>query len=106
MGQPDDLWHFNHSYFTFLQLEDLRMTDRQYLRHLLKLTIKISDVCDTDGYGSDAYNAVLKEISDSALKFNRSRSRRRRPWLRIALVVFLLCILAWLFYEFFCLSKI
>ncbi len=72
------------------------MTDHQYLKEMLDLTVKLTNACEKDGYGSDAYNAVLVEIANSAVKFNHSRCRR--DWYIKASIFLLLCVLAWAFY--------
>ena len=73
------------------------MTDKQYLQELLDLTVKLTNACETEGIGSDAYNAVLKDIAQSAVKFNHSR--RRYVWFTKVSIVLLLCVLAWGFYT-------
>jgi len=80
------------------------MTDRKYLEHMLDLTVRLTDACENEGYGSDAYNAVRVEIADFAVKFNRSR--RRQAWYRLASLVVLACVLAWGFYMMLQLLKI
>ncbi len=75
------------------------MTDHQYLKEMLDLTVKLTNACENDGYGSDAYNAVLTEIATSAVKFNHSR--RRRDLFTRASIVLLLCVLAWALYTIF-----
>ena len=76
------------------------MTDRQYLKQLLELTVKLTDAVEKDGYRSDAYNEVLKDISVSAARFNRCR--RRRHWGSIAIIFVLLLTLGYFLYD--CLS--
>ena len=51
------------------------MNDRTYLEHLMDLTIKLTNAVENDGYRSDAYNEVLKEIAVFGARFNRSRHR-------------------------------
>jgi len=80
------------------------MTDREYLKEMLDLTVRLTNACENDGYGSDAYNAVLVEIANSAVKFNHSR--RRRNWYTKASIVLLLCVLAWGLYTILCWLKI
>jgi len=72
------------------------MTDHQYLKHMLDLTVRLTNACENDGYGSDAYNSVREDIANFAVKFNRSR--RRQAWYRLASIVVLACVLAWGFY--------
>lgn len=73
------------------------MTDTEYLREMLDLTVKLTNACEKDGIGSDAYNAVLTEIAISAVKFNHRT--RRRIWYTKASIVFLVLVLAWSFYT-------
>ncbi|MBA7622218.1 hypothetical protein ES703_29592 [subsurface metagenome] len=73
------------------------MTDHEYLKQMLDLTVRLTNACENDGYGSDAYNAVLTEIATSAVKFNHSR--RRRSLFTRASIVLLIFVLAWSFYT-------
>lgn len=68
------------------------MKDSTYLKQMLVLTQRLCDACNTDGYGSDAYNEVLKEISVSAARFNRSWlvSSRVMSFVVIAAILFVL----------------
>ena len=80
------------------------MNDRQYLKHMLDLTVRLTKACEDDGYGSDAYNEVLVDIANFAVKFNNSR--RRQAWYHLASIVVLACVLAWGFYLVLQLLKI
>ncbi len=76
------------------------MTNKEYLEEMIHLTTRLTDACNNFGLRSPEYNAVLKDVAASAARFNRSR--RRRPWLYIAIFVFYLSVTAWLVYEFLC----
>ena len=71
------------------------MTDRQFLERMTFLAQKLCDVTDSDGYGSDAYNAVLDEVHELGSTFNRNH--RRRSWIAsftlFSLILFLLYII-------------
>lgn len=73
------------------------MTDREYLEEMIELTTRLTNACNNFGLRSPEYNVVLKEIASSAARFNRSR--RRRPWLPVGVIFFLICFLAWLVYR-------
>ncbi len=73
------------------------MNDRQFLQQMFDLTVKLTNAVENDGYRSDAYNEVLKEISEFGAKFNRRR--RRRSWFAIASIFFVLLMLAWIVYS-------
>lgn len=73
------------------------MTDREYLEEMIVLTTRLTDACNNFGLRSDEYNAVLKEIADSAVLFNRSR--RRRPWFAFACCIVLLIVLLLIVYS-------
>jgi len=47
------------------------MTDKQILERLVFLTQKLCDVTEKDGYGSDAYYAVLDEVHEFGKLLNR-----------------------------------
>lgn len=49
------------------------MTDSEYLEEMIVLTTRLTDASNNFGLRSPEYNAVLKEISASAARFNRSR---------------------------------
>ena len=70
------------------------MTNRKYLKHLIKLTMKLTDIVESDGYRSDAYYEVLDEISQFASNVNRPLWRP--PWGLICFCAFLLYCLIWL----------
>jgi len=80
------------------------MTDREYLEEMIHLTVKLTDAVDNFGYRSNEYNAVVKEISVSAERFNHSRriSRVVMRFVIIAAIVFV----AYLFYLFLCEASI
>lgn len=71
------------------------MTDRQYLEYLFYLTVKLTDAVEKDGFRSDAYNAVLKEIAECASNFNRREriSRRVMNFVYISAILFVLYII-------------
>lgn len=73
------------------------MTDHHYLVKMLDLITKLTNACDNEGFGSDAYNAVRYDIAEFAEKF--LRSRRRRAWYRLISLCILACVLAWAFYK-------
>ncbi|MBA7683429.1 hypothetical protein ES703_91793 [subsurface metagenome] len=73
------------------------MTDRQFLKRMFDLTVRLTDAVENDGYRSDAYNEVHKEISECAAKFNRRR--RRRSWFAIAIICLVLLMLACIVYS-------
>ena len=49
------------------------MTDEQFLKHMFDLTVKLTEAVERDGYRSDAYNEVLKEIAECGSKFDRHK---------------------------------
>lgn len=63
------------------------MTDLEYLVEMTNQTARLTDACNNFGLRSPEYMACLDEIKASAARFNRSR--RRRPWLSIVLIIFL-----------------
>lgn len=67
------------------------MTDREYLKQMFELTVRLSEAVNVDGFRSDAYNDILKEVTIMASNFNRSR--RRRNWLIILLLFVLFSLL-------------
>jgi len=62
------------------------MTHRKFLKRMFDLTVRLTDAVEHDGYQSDAYNEVLEEIAKCGAIFNRSR--RRRPWFIILVILF------------------
>jgi len=76
------------------------MTDQQFLKRIIALAEKLSDVTNLHGYRSPPYCAVLDEISQLGESINRSR--RRHSWIVyfviISAIVFVLylvyCLLA------------
>jgi uncharacterized membrane protein YjjP (DUF1212 family) len=70
------------------------MTNEEYHMELIDLTTKLTNAGNDFGLSSDEYNAVLKDITASAARFNRSRWRR--SWGLICFCLFLLYCLAWL----------
>lgn len=73
------------------------MTDKEYLETMILQTIRLTDACNDFGLRSPEYNAVLRDIASSASRFNRSR--RRRHYLPLGVIFFLICFLAWLVYR-------
>jgi len=73
------------------------MTDKQLLGRFIVLAQKLCWAHDALPYDPDAYDAILDEIHEIAVKHNRRR--RRRSWISVVTIVFLLAILAWLVYE-------
>ena len=72
--------------------EDPTMTDRQILERMIFLTNKLCDVCNKDGYGSDAYYAVLNEVHELGAEFKciRQVSRGVMNFVIIAAILFVL----------------
>ena len=76
------------------------MTEREFLERFIFLAQKLCDVTNDDGYGSDAYYAVLDEVQELGKSFKGSH--RVSPWIRnfayIAAILFVLylvyCLLA------------
>lgn len=68
------------------------MTDKQFLEHMRYLITRLTDAVEQDGYRSDAYNEVLKEISECGENFNRRKPIS--PWVMnfvyIAAILFVL----------------
>jgi len=73
------------------------MTDKQLLGRFIILAQKLCWAADALPYDPDAYNAILDEIHEIAVKHNRRR--RRTSWSSIVTIVILLIILAWLIFE-------
>ena len=73
------------------------MNNSQLLKWMISLTNKLCQAFNKFGPDSAEYQAVLDEIHDGAYKHNRRR--RRHSWSDIAIIVFLLAVLAWLSYE-------
>lgn len=80
------------------------MTNRQFLKRLISLTYKLGNSADKYGYRSDEYNAVLDDIHETGVRFNR----HMLLWyfLTKASIVLLVCVLAWCFYTIFHYLKI
>ncbi|MBA7532884.1 hypothetical protein ES705_25114 [subsurface metagenome] len=68
------------------------MTNEEYLVVLIDLITKLTNACNDFGLRSDEYNAVLKDIHASAVRFNRNRWRR--SMFAGAFIAFLLFLLA------------
>lgn len=79
------------------------MNDRQFLEHMFDLTVRLTDAVENDGYRSDAYNAVLKEIAECGSKFNRRKriSRGVMNFVYIAAILFVLYLVYCLLSEGF-----
>lgn len=67
------------------------MTDLEYLVEMTNQTARLTYACNNFGLRSPEYMACLDEIKASAARFNRSR--RRRPWSAIVLIIFLFVLL-------------
>ena len=73
------------------------MTDREFLERMTFLVQKLCDVTDKDGYGTDAYNAVMDELHELGESLNRSH--RRRSWYMFFIICCFLYFLAWLIWA-------
>ncbi len=73
------------------------MTNEEYHVELIDLTTRLTNACNDFGIRSDEYNAVLKDITASAARFNRSRWRP--SWFAIASICFVFLMLAWVIYT-------
>ncbi len=73
------------------------MTNEEYHVELIDLTTRLTNACNDFGIRSDEYNAVLKDITASAARFNR---RRSPPSLfTIFSIIFIFLMLAWIVYS-------
>lgn len=72
------------------------MTDKHYLENMCSLTKELERAASAEPYDPDVYNDVVARFN--ALHFCWYYGRRRRQWITIMFILFLLLILAWIIY--------
>lgn len=70
------------------------MTDRKFLKRMIALTRRMSDLYNDEPFNESARLAILEEVSDIGRRFDRSR--RYRYLVPASIILFLLCCLFWL----------
>jgi len=67
------------------------MTDRQFIKRMIFLTTKMSDIYNAEPLDQRARLAILDDVHILGQRFNRSR--RRRSWFLVLSLFLLFCLL-------------
>lgn len=75
------------------------MTYRQFLKRMIFLTEKLSDIYNAEPLDQDARQSIIDEVRQLGDNFNRIR--RRRSWFMILSLFLLFCLLFLLAFRIF-----
>ena len=62
------------------------MTDKQFIKRMVFLTEQMCDLYNAEPIDQNALHSLRIEIHETGARFNRSR--RRRPWFLILVILF------------------